>query len=375
MTPFLSGCLIVKNEAQNLSRCLSSIQLYIDELVVVDTGSTDETVAIAEQFGATVHHFEWCDDFAAARNFALEQVHGQWVLMPDADEELINLEPNWTQHLPEAPEIQALKINLRSPTEVTTVLQAIRIFRNRPDLRYEGRYHEHLMLNHQPISQSALVVFDEVQLIHYGYALEILPQKSKQRIPMLERLRQTEGLSYMLLWTLSGMYECAEQWEQAQGCYEEASERLFENLLMGNKPEDFRAVPSWLYGLGENCLKAEDYEGAQLICMRGLEWCPTFPPISYLTGMMLHSLGFDRGAMPYFEACLEFRRTGQFLKTEPFDQRLITVMPQYQLGLLHRELNELERAMDCFTRCLIIDPDFEPAQQQVQEIQSLNRHL
>ncbi len=85
----ISLCMIVKNEAQNLPRCLASAQPYVNELVVVDTGSQDKTREIAAAHGARVEQFIWCDDFAAARNYALTLVGCDWVLMLDADEELI----------------------------------------------------------------------------------------------------------------------------------------------------------------------------------------------------------------------------------------------------------------------------------------------
>lgn len=368
---FLSGCLIVKNEAPNLSRCLSSIAPFVDELVVVDTGSTDETIAIAEQFGASIHHFDWCDDFAAARNFAISQSHGEWILMPDADEELIVQKTDWSRQLSDNLDIQAFQINLSPPEESMTVFQIIRLFRNLPEITYEGRYHEHLTFGHEPFGNHSIGLLRDVQLTHYGYSPDILPQKSAQRIPMLERLRETEGLSLMLLWTLSGMYECTDQWEKSQGCYEEASERLFENLLMGEKPEDFRAVASWLYGLGKNCLNDEDFEGLRLICLRGLEWSPTFPPLSYLTGLMLVTFGFDLGAIPYFQQCVDFRESNVFMKGEPFDQNLLTVLPHYQLGCLYERLRDTQSAILHFSKSLEFAPDFSLALEKLKAIDSL----
>jgi glycosyltransferase involved in cell wall biosynthesis len=86
----ISACLIVKNEEEMLPRCLASIA-ECDEIIVCDTGSQDSTVQIAQDFGAKVIHFDWCDDFAAARNFVKDHASHEWVLSIDADE---YLEPN-----------------------------------------------------------------------------------------------------------------------------------------------------------------------------------------------------------------------------------------------------------------------------------------
>lgn len=79
-------CLIVRNEEHRLSECLESFSGLYSDLVVVDTGSTDATKAVAKNFGAKVYDFEWIDDFAAARNFALSKVTTPWVMVVDADD-------------------------------------------------------------------------------------------------------------------------------------------------------------------------------------------------------------------------------------------------------------------------------------------------
>lgn len=82
--------MIARNEAHSIARCLRSVQPWVDEMIVLDTGSTDDTVMIAESLGARVHHFTWCDDFSAARNAALELSDADWNLVLDADEWLVS---------------------------------------------------------------------------------------------------------------------------------------------------------------------------------------------------------------------------------------------------------------------------------------------
>jgi hypothetical protein len=84
----LSVCMIVKNEERFLGQCLASVKEIADELIVIDTGSIDRTVEIAREHGAQVGHFEWCNDFAAARNASIALATGDWILFLDADEEL-----------------------------------------------------------------------------------------------------------------------------------------------------------------------------------------------------------------------------------------------------------------------------------------------
>ena len=86
--PRLSICLITKNEEAHLARCLESVRGLHDDLVVVDTGSSDRTVDIARAFGARLFEFAWQDDFSRARNFCIEQAAGDWILSLDADESI-----------------------------------------------------------------------------------------------------------------------------------------------------------------------------------------------------------------------------------------------------------------------------------------------
>lgn len=146
MPDVLSLCLIVKNEEDNLTRCVNSVRGLVDEVIVVDTGSTDATQRIASQHGAKVVPFDFTSvDFAAARNRAIESAKGRWVLMLDADE---------TLHPAHAPMVETLmakeenaayyleRHNHWSDSEKPTVDYVVRLFPNRPDYRYRGRVHE-----------------------------------------------------------------------------------------------------------------------------------------------------------------------------------------------------------------------------------------
>ena len=127
-TGILTACMIVRNEEENIRRCLSSIVSLVDEIVVVDTGSTDNTVQIAESFGARVYHHPWQNDFSLHRNQALSYAQGQWVLIVDADEEIV-VDPNsspslFRQFLNQVPlKFPALAIRLDDIQKGMTAMQ------------------------------------------------------------------------------------------------------------------------------------------------------------------------------------------------------------------------------------------------------------
>jgi tetratricopeptide (TPR) repeat protein len=365
----LSFCSIVKNETKNLGRCLASVKPYVDELIVVDTGSTDDTVAIAQRHGATVGHFEWCNDFAAARNYVCTLATGDWILTLDADEELVILDPDWIVQLHNAAtdSIKAFAIALRSNTASETEMQTLRLFQNGPGIQYRERYHEHLTYEGQtlPTNHPLVQSLQGVEIIHYGYADDVIVQKSITRLPMLEAIRATDGLSLMLLWTLSGMYEATEASEKAQGCYEEAWERLFPLLLTGDRPQDSRSVRSWLYALAVRSLQSEDIETSHFICQQGSEWFPDFPPLLYLNGLIYKLLSEPEQAIAYFEQCTTAGQTGHYFKGEPFDRALIMLYPALELGSLYLSCKEIPKAIAAFTLALSFDPSHAQAQEQL----------
>ncbi len=159
--------MIVKNEAANLAHCLRSVQGLADEVVVVDTGSTDATVEIARACGAKLGFFAWCDDFAAARNASLDLCTGDWVLILDADEAIDRKDHPALRALlrPEGPQGYMLRLRSYLPNAAHTTLDAaptlnesdytegreygyyadfhgLRLCRRFPDLRFVGRIHE-----------------------------------------------------------------------------------------------------------------------------------------------------------------------------------------------------------------------------------------
>ena len=85
LKPGISLCMIVKNEERSLSRCVKSVKSLVNQIIIVDTGSTDNTVKIAKDLGAEVYNFEWCDDFLP-KNESIKYANHQWILLLDADE-------------------------------------------------------------------------------------------------------------------------------------------------------------------------------------------------------------------------------------------------------------------------------------------------
>jgi tetratricopeptide (TPR) repeat protein len=358
--------MIVKNEIHNLPRCLASVKPYVDEMIVVDTGSEDGTPELAKEYGAKVSYFEWCNDFAAARNYAISQASGDWTLMPDADEELVVESKDFLEQLTLQPDILVYSIALTEVNDQSmTPAYLIRLLRNLPDIKYAARFHEQPRYQNQCIKENHIGYLEGVNILHYGYAKKQVQHKNISRnIPILEGIRQKEGLSVMLLYCLAGMYNDTQQPEKAQECYTEAFDKLLPNLIEGTAPDEIGFVPSLLFTLGSQSLQQEDYETARLLCQRGLEWCPNYPPLNYLAGATIRVLGFPLGAVAYFENCIRLGREDDYYKGEPFERSYMTTYPAYDLGCVYIDLKCPQEALAAFELALSFDANFIAAQEK-----------
>ncbi len=180
--PRLSVFLITKNEERFLGQCLESVRDVASQIVVLDTGSTDWTKSIAERFGATVCSSDWCDDFSAARNAALEKVTGDWVLMLDADEELLPDQKEKLRRLMDDPSAIAWRLPMMDEgREDEGVSHVPRLFRNAPGLFYVGRIHEQIFSSVEVRRQEWGLEnkFGDATLLHHGYTQEMVRSRDK----------------------------------------------------------------------------------------------------------------------------------------------------------------------------------------------------
>lgn len=176
----LSLCMIVRDEAQKLARCLESARPWVGEIVVVDTGSADDTVAIAESFGAKVQHVAWCDDFSAARNAALEAASGEWALVLDADEELVVADPDEFARALVQTVIDGFSFRVHNLLDSGETSYGIvfRLFRRTlPGMRYAGRLHEQIVaVRERRVATAALAC---CHIRHDGYTAEAFATRDK----------------------------------------------------------------------------------------------------------------------------------------------------------------------------------------------------
>ncbi len=229
----LSQCMIVKNEEKNIRKALSWGKDIVYEQIVVDTGSTDQTIPIAKEMGAKVFSFSWQDDFSAAKNFAIEHASGNWIAFLDADESFSQNDANVLMNIlkqvnPHA-EIDALRTrlwNLGKEGNVQSIVSQIRVFRNTPNLRYRNRIHENLYRkDHKPLN--AYDTNDQLAILHTGYTPETVKEKEKgdRNIHLLLKTLEEDLDNLSQYMYLGDAYLVEGRKEEAWGCYRKVLQR------------------------------------------------------------------------------------------------------------------------------------------------------
>lgn len=299
----ISLCMIVKNEARFLEKALRSVQNVVDEIIVVDTGSTDGTQDIARRFGARVESRTWCDDFAWARNEALALATRRWILVLDADEVL---NPGFSDALrafaATPRQMRGLWIqcnNLReecAPRRISNVNAIVRIFPNDARVKYAGTVHEFIALDGAtPLPADA----SPFTITHFGYTDEMMVARGKAQRNYLLSMRERDTnpedpfARYNLAMAALHLRRKDETITEL-----EAMRRLADGT-------PYAYVPPGLTVLAELHLEKFATAKALELCSEVLAMAPDFPNAHFARGNVYAALGRTVQARESFAAAYE----------------------------------------------------------------------
>jgi len=353
----LSLCMIVRDEQQMLPRCLGSIVDAVDEIVVVDTGSSDATVEIARSFGARVIEREWTGSFAEARNVSFDAASGDWVMYLDADEMLVREDVTLLRSLTGRTWREAFYLYQTHYTgdeeDGTAVTHnALRVFRNRREYRFEGRLHEQIA----PCLPGYLperIEATSVRIEHFGYvsAVRDAREKSARNIELL-RLQQAESEPTPFMHFNIGC-EYAAAGDRAAGLVE--LERAWALLEQSPNRDGQRFAPALLSRLVKALRVCERPRDALALAEQGLERFPGFTDLVLEQARAAVALGECDRAIELFERCIEM---GDAPRRYTASVGSGSYLPRIHLAELRRAAGELEQAIELLERCLREQPDF-----------------
>ncbi len=262
----LSVCMIVRNEERFLEDCLESIRNIADQIVIVDTGSTDKTRDIAGRFDAEIYDFEWCEDFSAARNESIKYAGSDWIFWLDADERLRQSSISELRTLLVREENAVVyNVNIYSPKgrgADVHISSAHRLFTNHRGIYFTGKIHEQLS---QSVAQlKGEERYSSIQLDHLGYALDSEGQnkKNQRNRALLEKAVAENPHSAYFHYTLAQHFAVAGEPEKAQPHFKKAYD------LKQFGPE---MTASLLNTMAENLLKLNRAEEAIRFCKKSIK--------------------------------------------------------------------------------------------------------
>lgn len=202
----ISLCMITKNEEKNIEKCLENIYKIVDEIIIVDTGSEDNTIEMSRKFGAIVISHKWNDDFSDARNIALKNATKDWILVLDADEVITPDEMVRLKNILQInPNLEGFHLRLSNMISGVSVGDAIvlRVFKNRKEYKFEGKIHEQVILSIEALNGKHCIGATDIKIQHYGYDPQIanIEQKQKRNIDLLNQcpIEKRDGYFYYSL--------------------------------------------------------------------------------------------------------------------------------------------------------------------------------
>lgn len=350
MRPLLSACMIMRDEAAVLDDCLTSLDGVVDEVVIVDTGSVDESVDIARRHGARILHRPWDDDFATPRNLGLDHATGDWILYIDADERLSGADRSvFERLLAGAPEV-AFRVLLRPHSAMTPYLE-YRLWRNDPRIRFRGAIHERVvpairdiaLAEGRPVSTCL-----DILLEHVGYEGD-QHRKHLRNLPMLERIveEQPDHLfaRYHLALVLDGLERSAEA--------EAVLEHVVADLREAGPPAERDGVLAFAALIGMRRRQAKEFRG---LLDEALALYPDNAVLHFIDGEDRVSRSDYEAALACFDAVLRIAATDPTSNKPAYSRALIGPYTHAARGSCLFKLGRYRAAADAYAAALREEP-------------------
>lgn len=392
--------MIVKNEEAYLPDCLKSVQSLVDEMIIVDTGSSDKTIEIAESFGAKVIHHPWNNDFAEARNVSLKHANCDWILVLDADEAMAPQDLTKIRQLAKNKGVTGYKLVQRTYSKMTTMTEwlaveypypeargcsgytpspYVRLFRKDKDIYFEGKVHE--IVEYAISKKGGRVVDTDIPIHHYGYISDGDSAKRKERLYLgiVEEMETNGDSADARLYLYKGIgcieqndYESAEVFLKKAEALAPGNTMVLFNLGLcadaQNRPAEainyydlVLKYDSGHVGAYNNLAAILEKKGqlrdAELLYREALKHNPDHYIIRYNLGTFLKNQGRND------EAIAEFQKT---LSINPE-----VAEAHFSSGVIFFRKGDYVKAKNSFKRVLAIDRSHETARKNLDVLEKM----
>ena len=373
----VSACMIVRDEEKLLSGCLDSIRNWVDEIIVVDTGSNDKTVTIALSYGAKVFNQQWEGDFAKHRNFSLAKATSDWVLIIDADERICEEDVLRLKELIDSDQHYIVSINvfnvISKDEKLTTFLPAVRLFRRALNLSYAGNVLERLVY-----PPDAPVARSNVKLKHLGN--DRTPEQRRKKFErthaLLEKHLQKNPDDPFALFSLAELLRGAGK-ENADLFSDEIIKLAMRTVTL-TRPNDRLTRSIHLMSLDQlawACFYKGDLRQALVFAQRALRHKNDYlDPLLLLGHIFVHSKEYEKSRAAYFryldiQAKYDPASTRDTIKLVNADSR---VAAYYGLAILAEKMGNSHEALKYYRKAIEINPEFLEAHKKIKSLEQVS---
>ncbi|MEK4190997.1 glycosyltransferase [Paenibacillus sp. FSL L8-0494] len=299
MKKTVSLCMIVKNEEKTLARCLDSVVGKVEEIIIVDTGSEDNTIEIAKRYTSNIYSFQWTGSFAEARNFSIRQSSCDYILVMDADEYL-DEDSDIHKVCVTGFDYYVLKIKNYLSFDQTFIHYNVRLFVNNENLYFENQLHEHLNI----FDERFKFVGNDVDLLlhHTGYSNETIEEKDKlqRNLPIMIR-EVEENPNGFNLFNMGKLYLSLGQYHKAVNYFKKAYPLSKSTLYL----------PDLLTLFASTLGKLNRYEDGLSVINEAVRLYSEDSEMSYTQGQLFMEAGYLKDAELSFRKCLLMGDQGQ----------------------------------------------------------------
>lgn len=338
----ISLCMIVKNEERCLKRCLDSVQDLVSEIIIVDTGSTDRTIEIAKEYTDKIYHFQWTNNFAEARNYALQYATGDYILHLDADEYIGSRPESLKEPLDKDYYFVRIRNDLGSGFAETH--QFVRLFRNDPKLRYVGALHEQVDLEKVKDLQPDLI---DAIIYHDGYLEHVVRDKVKldrnMKIIMDEVEKHPNAFNFF---NLGVQYSLENKHEKALEVFKKA-------YSMG---QNFSYAPRILMFIMKSLSELNRNDEALSVGKDSALIYSEHADFQYRVGLIYEQLGYDMDAISCFEKCLDIGEDKNRIQFNHYEGTA-SYLAHAKLAELYMKNDRKDKAQDHFLKGVKEAPD------------------
>lgn len=357
----ISLCLIVKNERENLRRCLESVTEAVDEIIVIDTGSTDGTPALAASFGARVQECLWNENFSDARNVGLELATGEWILIMDADEALEPKSATWLRQTLAMTDADGYFLKILNfiggdGWQECCPDLVFRLFRNDRRYRFHGAIHEQIadvILAANPSAKYEIA--EECVLQHYGYLNQQIESKDKKsrNLAILERELTERPEDHLLLYHYGVELYRGERYAEAAETLTRAGRGLSPQTIYF--PKLLRYIVMAYYEAGNFTASIASAE-------LGLQFYPDYADLCYYGGLASYAAADYDKAYGYFHRTLAMPKQPSYYAGFG---GLCGFRSYYHLGRIAEKFLNEEEALRFYLACLRDNPAFWGALERI----------